>query len=257
LLSSFVVEREEDDAFDALTGTLTLGIQRRVSPRWVVGAGGLLEVSLISDDGTDATAYLTGVPLFAEYDGSDDLLNPTEGARFRLDLTPYAGTFDDEFAGFLVADATGSAYYDITGAKRYILAGRARLGSILTEEVEKVPQPRRLYSGGGGSVRGFAQRYIGPLDAQNDPEGGLSAAELGVELRAQFYGDLGGVVFVEAGSVSQESWPDFNEGVQVAAGLGFRYFSPAGPIRVDVALPLNGRDADDAFQFYFSIGQAF
>ena len=95
------------------------------------------------------------------------------------------------------------------------------------------------------------------MDAQNDPEGGLSAVELGGEIRARLYGDLGGTLFVEAGSVSQQSWPDFNDGVQLAGGVGFRYWSPAGPIRVDVALPLNPRDADDAFQFYFSIGQAF
>lgn len=257
LLASFVVTREEDDAFDALTATLTAGLQRRISRRWVLGFGGLAEVSQITDEGEDTLAYLFGIPLLARYDRTDDPLNPTKGERLLIELTPYAGIFDDEFTPFFTLDTTGSAYYDITGSQDYILAGRARFGSILAEDVDKVPPTRRLYSGGGGSVRGYAQRFIGPLDANNDPEGGLSAVELGIEMRARLFGDFGGVIFAEAGSVGQESFPDFEEDIQTAAGLGFRYYSPAGPIRVDVALPLNPRDADDAFQFYFSIGQAF
>ncbi len=257
LLGSFAIVREEDDAFDSLTATGTLGLERRLSKRWTGGIGGLIEGSLITDEGVDTTAYLLGLPVFADYDGSDDLLNPTRGHRVRLEATPFAGLFDDSFAGFLTLDTTASAYYDILGDKDYVLAGRGRIASILAEDVDKVPPTRRLYSGGGGSVRGFAQRFVGPLDASNDPEGGLSALEVGTELRAKLYGDLGGVIFADAGSVSQESFPDFSEDIQVAAGLGFRYYSPAGPIRFDIAFPLNARDADDAFQFYFSIGQAF
>ena len=256
-VSGFSLTREEDDAFDALTATLTAGINRRLSPFWVVGAGGLLEASLIDDAETgDTESFLAGLPLFAEYDGSNDLLNPTRGQRFRADVTPFAGLFDDEAVGFTAIDLQGSTYFDVTGEGNWVLAARGRVGTILSEDLETVPQTRRLYAGGGGSVRGFAQRFVGPLDDNNDPIGGRSVLELGGEVRARF-GDLGGVVFVDAGSVSTESFPDFNEGVQVAAGLGFRFFSPAGPIRVDVAFPVNGRDADDTFQLFFSIGQAF
>ncbi len=257
LTASLSVKREEDDAFDDLTATAFLGIERHLTPVWTVGAGGLLEASLITDDGEDTTVFLGGLPVFAAYDSSDDKLDPTTGARARFEITPYAGLFDNEFAPFLELDTTASTYFDLTGDKKYIFATRGRIASILAEDLDTVPQTRRLYSGGGGSVRGFAQRFIGPLDANNDPTGGLSAVELGGEFRGRLFGDLGGVVFVEAGSVSEEQFPDFNEGVQAAAGLGFRYYSPAGPIRVDVALPINPRDADDAFQLYFSIGQAF
>ncbi|MEM9736106.1 MAG: BamA/TamA family outer membrane protein, partial [Pseudomonadota bacterium] len=184
-------------------------------------------------------------------------LNPTEGARFRAEVTPFIGAFDSEFAGFLTLDTTGSAYFDLTDEGDYVLAGRARLGTILSDDLDTVPQTRRLYSGGGGSVRGYAQRFIGPLDVNDDPTGGRSVIELGGELRARLFGDLGGVIFVEAGQVDEEIFPAFSDGIQVAAGLGIRYFSPAGPIRVDVGFPVNGRDADDFFQLYISIGQAF
>ncbi|MEM9062096.1 MAG: autotransporter assembly complex family protein [Pseudomonadota bacterium] len=257
LLAGLVLKREEDDAFDDLSATGTVGLQRRLNERWVVGAGLLGEASLITDQGVETTAFLAGIPVFAEYDDSNDLLNPTEGIRFRAEATPFAGVFDDAFAGFLLVDTKASTYYDIFGDQEHVLAARGRFGTILTDELDTVPQTRRLYSGGGGSVRGYAQRFVGELDANNDPIGGLSAVEAGIELRSRIYGDLGGVVFVDAGSVSEESFPAFDNGVQVAAGLGFRYYSPAGPIRLDVAFPVNGRDADDAFQFYFSIGQAF
>jgi translocation and assembly module TamA len=257
LTASLTVKREEDDAFDDLTVTGFAGLERRLTPVWTVGAGGLIEASLISDNGEDTTAYLFGVPIFAAYDSSDDTLDPTTGARARVGITPFIGLFDDALAPFLNLDTTASAYFDLTGEKKYIFATHGRFASILAEDLDTVPQTRRLYSGGGGSVRGFAQRFIGPLDGNNDPTGGLSAVELGGEFRGRIFGDLGGVIFVEAGSVSEEQFPDFNEGVQAAAGVGFRYYSPAGPIRVDVALPINPRDADDAFQLYFSIGQAF
>ena len=70
-------------------------------------------------------------------------------------------------------------------------------------------------------------------------------------------GDIGGVVFLEGGSVSTEVFPNFEEEVQWATGLGFRYYSPVGPVRLDVGVPLNPRDVDNDFEFYFAIGQAF
>ncbi|HLS18220.1 MAG TPA: BamA/TamA family outer membrane protein, partial [Paracoccaceae bacterium] len=193
---------------------------------------------------------------YAGFDNTDDLLNPTKGLRARLDMTPYAGLHDAEFTDFFQVDSNASTYWDFLGNGKYVLAGRARLGSILASELADVPKNRRLYSGGGGSVRGYARREVGPLDRHGDPIGGRSVAEASVEMRAKLYGELGGVVFADAGTVDRKMFPDFDR-VQYAAGAGVRYYSPIGPIRLDVAFPLNPRDSDDAFQLYFSIGQAF
>ena len=95
------------------------------------------------------------------------------------------------------------------------------------------------------------------MDSKNEPTGGLSAMEVAAELRAQVYGDFGLAVFAAAGSVAEEVVPTFSEGVQLAAGIGLRYYSPLGPIRADIGVPLNPRSSDDSFQVYFSIGQAF
>lgn len=251
------LRRVNEDAFDELGGTLTAGIVRTLTDRWQVGAGGLLEVSLIEDEGEEETAYLAGLPVFAAYDSTGDLLNPTDGERARLDLIPFAGIFDDEATLFTSIDARASIYRPIDSRSRWVVAARGRLGAIPSDSLDDIPATRRLYSGGSGSVRGFAEDFVGPLDEDGDPIGGRSVVEGGLELRFPIFGDLGGVGFVEGGSVSDEIFPDFDAGFQYAAGGGFRYYSPVGPIRLDVAVPLNPRDADDSFQFYISIGQAF
>ncbi|MFN3259657.1 MAG: autotransporter assembly complex protein TamA [Pikeienuella sp.] len=251
--------RIDDDAFDEIGGTLFAGLERELSEELTVGAGILLELSRL-DEGAGVpaeTSRLFGLPVFAAIDATDDRLDPSNGFRARAAATPFSGVVGNDPAAFMILDASTSAYFDLTGEKKYILAARGRLGSILAGDLDVVSVNRRLFSGGGGSVRGYAERFIGPLDANNDPTGGLSVAELGAELRARVSETVGLAGFVEAGSVSEELFPDFDEGVQVAIGGGVRYFSPVGPLRVDVGVPVNPRGADDAFQVYISIGQAF
>lgn len=257
LVGSVTLARTTDDAYDAVTLTGFAGIERQLSKHWRAGLGGLAEWSDIEDEGEKSQAYLIGVPFFAEYDGSNDLLNPTKGARARIEATPFAGVEDNSPTEFLVLDSSGSFYQPLDDDRRYVIALRGRAATILSRNLDEVPATRRLYSGGGGSVRGYAENIIGPLDDDDDPVGGRSALEAGIELRAGIWGDIGGVVFAEAGSVSTEVFPDFADGIQAAAGVGLRYYSPAGPIRLDVGFPVNGRPVDDFFQFYFSIGQAF
>ncbi|MDT8345578.1 MAG: BamA/TamA family outer membrane protein [Thermohalobaculum sp.] len=257
LIAGVELRRINDDAFDELGTTATLGLERRLNPRWTVGAGGLLEYSSIEDQGETNDAVLGGLPLFVAHDGSDDLLDPSTGQRLRLDVTPFGGVFAGDAVTFLSIDARASAYRRLTGDGDVVAAARGRIGSIIADALSDVPQTRRLYSGGGGSVRGFKQDFIGPLDASGDPVGGRSVIELGGEIRGRVWGDLGLAAFVDAGSISTGTVPSFEEGVQVAAGGGIRYASPVGPIRLDVGVPLNPRDADDSFQVYISIGQAF
>jgi translocation and assembly module TamA len=257
LLGSLTFARETFEAYESIGVTGALGLERELNEQWKIGFGGLAEVTQIEDNGGTALATLLGAPVFVAYDNTVDLLNPVDGTRLRLEATPFLGAYDSGDTEFLVLDGTGSVYLPLDGEKAYVLAARGRMGAILSPDLTSIPQTRRLYSGGGGSVRGFAQDFVGPLDPDNNPVGGRSAIEAGVEMRARLFGDIGGVAFVDAGSVSTNVFPDFAEGVQVAAGLGLRYYSPAGPIRVDVAVPVNGRKADDAWQLYFSIGQAF
>ena len=251
------VRHIEDNAYDETGATLSAGLEREQGRYWTYGGGGLLEYSRIDDQLYSEDVFLVGVPAFVRYDGSNDLLNPTEGIRAALYGTPYYAFRDRGDSPFLRAETIVSGYLPIDDEHRYVLASRGRLGSIFAETLNDVPLTKRLYSGGGGSVRGYGDQMIGPIDVNNDPTGGRSVAELSVEARARVYGDFGVVAFVDAGSVSTAVAPDFSDGVQYAAGLGGRYYSPVGPIRFDLAFPLNGRRVDDAFGFYFSIGPAY
>lgn len=248
----------ETDAFDETAVTAAAGFERELNRKWRAGLGGLVELTDTTDDGVTTAFLLAGPTGFVAYDGTDDLLNPTQDARLRVDVTPLAGLSDeDDTPIFVAVDSVGSAYLKFDAAGRHVLAFRARLGSVIAGDAADVPAGRRLYSGGGGSVRGYAERSIGPENSRGDPAGGLSVVEAGLEMRSRFWGDVGGALFVEGGSVSEEVAPVFDEGVQVAAGGGLRYFSPVGPIRVDLGVPVNPRDSDDNFQVYLSIGQAF
>ena len=107
-------------------------------------------------------------------------------------------------------------------------------------------------------MRGYEYQSVGPLDGATDPLGGRSVLELGAELRFRVFDDYGIVPFVDAGTVGDNSVPDFGNELLWAAGLGLRYYTSIGPARLDFAFPINGRSGiDDSFQFYISLGQAF
>ena len=159
---------------------------------------------------------------------------------------------------FLVSEVSGSTYYSVFDDDQLVLAARTRVGSIVGEETEVIPANKRFYAGGGGSIRGFEFQKVGPLDDDEDPLGGRSVLELGFEARIRLTETIGLVPFIEGGTVFDSSFPDFDEELLWSAGLGLRYFTAIGPVRLDVGFPLNGRDGvDGLFEFYVSLGQAF
>lgn len=249
--------RVEDSPFDAVGSEGRFGLRRRITDALTVGGGALFELAAIDEEEADGASALIGTPLFASWDTTDDLLNATEGQRARIEVAPFGGTFNEEATSFLTVEATANTYHALTEDRRFVLAGRTRLGTTVAADISDVPQTRRFYAGGGGSVRGFDRYEVGPLDDDNDAIGGLSVAEIGAELRFPVSGPVGGVVFTDAGTVSTESGFAFDDDFLVAAGLGLRYYSPVGPIRLDVAFPVNGRSVDNTFEVYFAVGQAF
>lgn len=248
--------QETTDGYDSQKGTLGGRFERRVSEILTVDYGVVLERSRIEEDTGTSNYTLVGLPVGATLDTSDDLLNPTRGGRTQLRLTPYLESLGSTLS-FYSMTARHSHYLALDEARDLILAGRAALGANIGASTGNIPADKRLYSGGSGSVRGYGLQKIGPLDASDDPLGGGSLLEFGAELRWRVYGDFGIVPFVDAGQVYDDETPDLSGDLQWAAGLGFRYFTPIGPIRADIAFPLNPRDSDDIFQVYFSLGQAF
>lgn len=248
---------QETEAFDQTSILGSVGLRRRLSDEWDASLAMTVEASEIEEPGEPAEQFVIfSLPGQLSYDGTDDLLDPSEGARLTFGLSPSKSTGDSS-ATFLLGSVGGSVYHEVIEDKRLILAARARFASIVGAERDEIPASRRLYAGGGGSIRGYEFQTVGPLDSDNDPLGGLSVFETSLEARIRVYGDFGIVPFVEGGSAFEDSVPS-GSAMRWAAGLGFLYYTAIGPLRVDFAVPLNPRpDIDDSFAFYISLGQAF
>lgn len=247
------------DAYDARTITLSGAIERQTNilfqKKWVWRIG----AELIASDEKDAfsggnrrTFLIGAVPLSLTYDGSDDLLNPTKGFRLGGRVSPEL-SFQNSTFGYARVQVDGSVYQPMSD--RIVLAARARLGTILGSTVDRIAPSRRFYAGGGASVRGYGYQKIGPRDPNNDPIGGKSLAEFSLESRIRF-GNFGVVPFIDAGNISTSFVPRFRD-LRIGAGVGVRYYSNFGPIRIDVGTPLNPQKGDPRVAVYVSLGQAF
>lgn len=256
LLTTRFVENQYD-AYDEITFGTSAIIDRRINRHVNVSGGVSFERSLITETGVQERYTLFGLPTTFRFDDTDNLLNPTKGIRVNLELTPYQGRGPS--GGLLFAQIIGKVrgYWKPWTDRNTVLAGWFQLGTVLGEESRNIPANKRLYAGGGGSVRGFGYQRISPLDSNNDPIGGRSLIAFGTELRFRISGDWGGVLFVEGASVSESRLPNFSQPVRWGAGIGLRYYTSFGPVRLDLGFPINRRKGDPVLQFYISIGQAF
>ena len=251
------LSQENPDGFDSLETAAIGRLERRFGDDYVGSAGGGFEHSRVDENGAEEDFTFFVLPLSLRHDTSDDLLDPGSGRRDTLTVTPNIGILDTD-ENFLSARLLDTIYLPLADDKKLVLAGWLRLGTIVGEETPDIPANKRLYAGGPGSVRGYSLNSIGPLDSQNDPVGGRSLTEFGVELRWRAFESVGFVGFVEAGGVYDDAVPEFGKDLQWGGGVGLRYLTAVGPIRLDVAMPLNRRnDVDDAFQILVSLGQAF
>jgi translocation and assembly module TamA len=245
---------EHPDAYDHFSVKGNTGLSYELDKQQTVSAEVALDYSKITDSFGKHTYLIASVPLRYVYDNRDSRLNPTKGFR----LLAYAEPSYDILNGaaFVKLRGEGSAYQSIDTASKFILAERVAIGSIVGAGLQDVPADRRFYSGGGGSVRGYAYQGIGPKDIDGQPIGGLSFFETSLEMRIAVTDTIGVVPFVDAGTVSTEQFPDFSD-MKVGAGVGLRYITPFGPLRVDAAVPLNRGPDDPRFGIYAGIGQAF
>ncbi|HRD29766.1 MAG TPA: autotransporter assembly complex family protein, partial [Caulobacter sp.] len=252
------------DAYDAAGVMATGDITRRFGKTSFVTAGLALDASRSAEKtqvnnatirGAERDILTASVLAAMSLDRSDDPLDPTRGWRVEARAEPTAAVGDLQ-ALYLKVQGQGSAYVSLDEDSRTVLAARLKIGSIFGAVLDDVSAPRRFYAGGGGSVRGYAWQAIGPRLADNTPQGGLSLFEASFEARRRLTDRWGVVAFVDAGAVGAESYPQGDD-FSVGAGLGVRYDLGFGPIRADIAVPLDKREGDPAFQIYISIGQAF
>lgn len=252
----------DQPGYEARTFLIGAGIERQTNiifqKKWTWSAGINLLASnergaINSLTNTTRRTYLIGaLPGTLAYDGSDNLLDPTRGFRLSGRLSPELSLQNGAFV-YARVQIDASAYQPVSD--RVVLAGRIRLGSIAGASADRIAPSRRFFAGGGGSVRGFGYQAIGPRDADNNPTGGRSLAEFGAEARIRF-GNFGIVPFLDGGNIYRSELPKLS-GFRYGAGVGVRYHSSFGPIRVDVGTPINRQKGDSRITVFVSLGQAF
>ncbi len=260
------VARQRFAAYNADSFDLNASLARSSTPiwqkRWTWSVGGEVIATRITGFDTllpdrtrdQGTYFIVAAPLQLGYDRSNSLLDPTRGFRLTGRVSPEVQQHAaDGFQSYVRGLFEATAYYPVTSA--ITLAGRARLGTIVGAPRDDIAPSRRLYAGGGGSVRGFGYQELGPRDAANKPLGGRSLTEVGAEVRYRF-GNFGIVPFIDGGRVGEAATPSLS-GMRYGAGIGGRYYTNFGPLRFDIATPLARRPGEAKVAVYISIGQAF
>ena len=251
------VLREVLPAYTREAALFGFGLNRVLTPHLKVSAGISAEASQIEYFGPTSYYKLLGLPLSALLNEANSDTDPTKGYKLSLTLTPYADV-DHGNDLFAIVKLVGTAYVDVSGDGRSVIAGRAAFGTIPGGGSVSIPPDKLFYAGGGGSVRGFTYQSAGPRDAFNNPVGGASLVESSLEFRQRIGKSFGAVAFFDAGAAYLETMPNFSElSPRVGTGVGVRYYTPFGPARLDFGIPLNKRPGDSDFGIYVSLGQAF
>jgi translocation and assembly module TamA len=268
-----VAVSESLDAYDRDAITFGAALEQRISSRLSAALGVAFERSRIVEEGPAEDFRLFSLPLMLAWDGTDQPLDPRQGLRFDARVVPVPLVQGDR-PSFVRADLSAVGYLDLgrrsPAGKVFdegdgdetrppgptVLAGRLALGRIVGAGADAVPADWRFYAGGAGSVRGYPYQSIGPRTAGDSPAGGDAAVEASLELRRRIAGPWGIVAFADGGAVARDGLQELGA-FKIGVGLGVRFHTVIGPLRADLAAPLEPSPGDAPVQIYLGIGQAF
>ncbi|MEO8558069.1 MAG: autotransporter assembly complex family protein [Rhodospirillales bacterium] len=255
LLVQIAAFREVTNAYVREAVTVLPGIRHRFNEHLSVQGAIDFEIGHGKDTEGPRKDTIVGVPFDLIFDNTDSPLDPSRGFRIAGTIEPFA-YLGQAGAGPFLLKGSISAYRALDTEKNFVVAGRIVAGSIFGTSLFNVPPQRRFFVGGGGTLRGYDFQAASPRNANNDIIGGLSFVSASAELRFKVTDTIGLVPFVDAGSAYRGNMPTLS-GLRYGAGLGLRYYTGIGPIRFDVAVPLNRQRGDSRYGLYISIGQAF
>lgn len=253
--ASLIAKTEHPDSYESKSVTASSGVSYELNDTDTVSGGGEIAWSR-TDDAYGRNRYLTfSLPIEFVRDTRDDKLNPKKGFRAAVSARPSYEALNGTF--FSSFEASGSVYKALGEQEKVVMAARLAAGVLAgTSNLDRIPATRRFYAGGGGSVRGYSYQEISPYNSSGDALGGRSYVTASLEARINVTDTIGIVPFVDAGVVSSGMTPDFSD-VRAAAGVGLRYATPFGPLRLDVALPLDKYPGGSSYGIYAGIGQSF
>lgn len=256
LLANVGGVKQSLDAYDQKSFTFDASLQRKFADYWSASLGLAFEQSRITQQGVTHDYTLASLPATLKYDSTGNLLDPVSGVRAAVSVTPVHPLAGATSGTFVLMQASASAYWDLAGAGRSVLALRGTVGDAEGAGQFDLPPDKRFYAGGSATVRGYKYQSIGPSFPDGSPQGGTALAAGTVELRQRILDSYGAVVFADLGQVNADGLP-FTGTWRLGAGLGARYYTGFGPLRLDVALPVNKQPGSGSFEVYIGLGQAF
>lgn len=254
IFANLRLEREIPESYESRSARAKTGLAHHFDDELSGTAAVEIGFDHIEDAFGTTDYYLLSLPVDALYDSRDDRLDPVSGFHGRALMAPTV-----DFAGgsaYILTEAQLSTYLALDEEGNFVLASRLGAGSIIGAGLADVPASSRFFAGGGGSVRGYEYRSLGP-SIDGDVVGGLSFVEGSAEFRAKLTEKFGVVAFADAASVSADTFPGADSEFFLGAGLGLRYYTSLGPIRLDLAMPLTDVEGAPDYAFYVGLGQAF
>ncbi len=258
------LEREVFDAYTTTSLITDIGFEQPLASEYVdnLRLSYFLQAVVGSEEDHHTNVvddyYYFGLPVRFTSRATNSALDPSEGYIFSLQAAPYVGVFREAFSVFQL-EGSFSTYFELMENKKLVAAIKAKAGALFSEDVNNIPPPLRFYAGGANSVRGYSYQELGPENRFGEAVGGASMFEASFELRYKINDEIAIVPFVDMGNVYDSYEIDFTEDFNFGTGIGLRYYTLAGPLRLDVAVPFDDKNgfAFDDFQVYISIGQSF
>ncbi len=254
LFTEFRIERDQPDTYESRFVKGRVGLVRRFNER--LSATVAMEARYEQIDDVFGSSEYLPIALSGElnYDTRDNKLDPTRGLHATVLVRPTADPLVE--TAYVSTSASVASYSTLAGNDSVILAGRFFGGVIAGSSLADVPATDRFFAGGGGSVRGYEYRSLGP-HIDGEVAGGLALIGGSAEARIRINDRLGIVPFIDAAAVSEDSAMRFADDIYIGAGIGLRYYTSLGPLRLDVAIPLNDHPGQPGFGIYLGLGQAF
>lgn len=254
LVAAIAAERTVLPAYTETSATARAGLTQYLTDEITLDGSLYYERSQFEDDFGTRDFSIAGLTAGLVWDARDSEQDAHEGFFLAATAEPF---YELDY-GYLAFKATAEArgYWNVFTDDKLVLAGRAKIGALIGPDLEQIPPDRLYFAGGGGSVRGYAYRGIGVNSPDGTVTGGRYLLEASAEARYRITDEWGAVAFVDGGYVAADTFPGFDQ-MRIGAGVGVRYFTSLGPLRADIAIPLNKQAGDPDYALYVGIGQAF
>lgn len=239
------LKREHTDTYQSLAGKLSARLKHAFDNDWKQ----TLFLDLVYEDFT-AGAVSKNVLLLVPGGSwlqsvADNPLRPTRGHRLEFNL---AGSYQNPISDVSFIQTSLAAVWMVPSPWRGRFIARTEQGATWVDQFDSLPTSYRFYAGGMNSIRGYAYKELGSRDAANNVIGGQFLSVFSAEYEQTVLDNWGVAAFIDSGNAYNLDSINFKTG----AGLGIRWYSPIGPIRLDFALPLSS--AESSFQIHFAAG---